>query len=120
MSETNDLFKRIGGTDIVNAAAKIFYRKVISDDSMEYLFADANAETQRKNQKAFVAHVFGVPEKKIRNKKYAYKLLELTEDHFNLVTGYLIDTLRELNVPKDLIDEVLDISNKTKEELSPE
>ena len=120
MSETNQLFERIGGTDIVNAAAKIFYRKVISDDSMEHLFADANAETQRKKQKAFVAHVFGVPEKKIKNKKYAYKLLELTEDHFNLVTGYLIDTLRELNVPKGLIDEVLDIANQTHEELSAE
>ncbi len=120
MSETNDLFERIGGTDIVNAAAKIFYRKVITDDSMEHLFADSNIETQRKKQKAFVAHVFGVPEKKIKNKKYAYKLLKLTEDHFNLVTGYLIDTLRELNVPKDLIDEVLNIANDTHEELSIE
>lgn len=115
MDKSNSLFQRIGGTDTVNAAATIFYKKVITDKSLNQLFPNPNPDRLKKKQKAFLAHAFGIPEKTPKHKRVAIKILKLTENHFNLFLGYLIDTLRELNVPKDMIDEVLGNVSETNE-----
>ena len=44
----------------------------------------------------------------------AHAHMHLAEAHFNAVAGHLVTTLQELEVPQDLIDEVVAVAVSTK------
>lgn len=114
MSES--IFQKIGGLPTVNASVDIFYKKVLEDDSISNFFKGVDMELQKHKQKAFLAFVFGGPVKyegKDMRKAHA-GLGGLNENHFGAVVGHLIDTLKELNVPQDLIDEIIKIAHSVK------
>tara|TARA_R110002167_G_scaffold254454_1_gene460685 strand:- start:493 stop:858 length:366 start_codon:yes stop_codon:yes gene_type:complete len=108
MEDTNSLFERIGGADSVDVAVDIFFKKVLADDDIKHFFASSNMKNQGRKLKAFLAYAFGSPKgykgKKIRA---AHASLNLTEAHFDAMLGHLIDTMKDLNVPNQLIDEVI-------------
>ena len=58
-----------------------------------------------------LAHQWHTPAKKMSD---AHAHMHLTETHFNAVAGHLVITLQELEVPQDLIDEVVDVAVSTK------
>ncbi len=106
---SQSIFEQIGGMDAVKAAVDIFYQKVLSDDSISHFFSNVDMSKQRQKQMAFLAFVFGGPVKydgKDMRKAHAH-LEGLNEDHFNAVAGHLIATLKELNVPQELIDQIV-------------
>lgn len=118
MEEHNSLFERLGGMDFVNVTVDIFYSKVISDHGLKHFFTNVNMKTQAAKQKAFLAYAFGCPMAYTgKSMSEAHTGMNLTEIHFEAVSGHLIDTLRELNVPKDLIDEVIAITLTTKDDI---
>ena len=55
------LFEKIGGADAVDAAMEIFYRKVLSDDSVSSYFDAADMDGQIAKQKSFLTVAFGGP-----------------------------------------------------------
>jgi len=57
---------------------------------------------------------FGGPGKDMRE---GHKHLNLTEEHFQAVAGNLKATLEELNVPSDLIDQVIAIAASTHDDV---
>ena len=66
----------------------------------------------------FLAYAFGAPMKYTgKNMRDAHAHMKLTEHHFNTVAEHLIDTLHELNVPQNLIDEVVVIVLSTKNDI---
>lgn len=117
---SDSLFDRLGGTAAVDAAVDIFYRKVLSDDSINHFFDDSDMHAQREKQKAFLTMVFGGPNaytgKDLRSAHAPLKQ-EIDDSHFNAVTGHMRETLNELKVPVDLIEEVMQIATSTRDDV---
>jgi len=117
----DSLYDRLGGDAAVDAAVDIFYRKVLADDTISHFFDGIDMDEQRGKQKAFLAMVFGGPEQYSgRDLRTAHApLVEkgLDDSHFDAVAGHLDATLRELNVPDELIDEVMALAGGTRDDV---
>ncbi len=115
------LFEQLGGEDAVNAAVDIFYRKVLSDNSINHFFDTTDMAAQHAKQKSFLTMAFGGPNNYTgQDMRTAHApLVErgLNEDHFNAVATHLQSTLEELNVPAELINEVMAIAGSTKDDV---
>jgi hemoglobin len=111
---TASLYERIGGENAVNAAVELFYRKVLNDDRIKRFFDKTDMDVQIAKQKAFFTFAFGGPNnytgKDMRQAHAPLVRMGLNEDHFNAVMEQLGDTLKELDVPADLIAEAAAIA----------
>lgn len=117
-AQAQSLFDRIGGMPSVNAAVDIFYAKVIQDERINHFFRHIDMTRQSGKLKAFLAYAFGAPmQYNGKSMRAAHQHMHLTETHFNAVAGHLVETLVELKVSKDLIDEVVAIALKTKNDV---
>lgn len=118
---SNSLFDRIGGEGAVNAAVDIFYRKVLSDDSISRFFENTDMDDQIAKQKSFLTMAFGGPNEYTGAdmRKAHAPLVEkgLNEAHFVAVAGHLQATLEELGVAEDLIGEVMTIAGSTHDDV---
>jgi len=118
---SDSLYDRIGGEAAVNAAVDIFYRKVLSDDRINSFFEGVDMEKQAAKQKAFLTFAFGGPNNysgEDMRKGHAH-LVErgLNDSHFDAVVENLGATLKELNVPDDLIAEAAAIAESTRNDV---
>ena len=105
------VYEKLGGEAAVDVAVDIFYRKVLSDDLISHFFETTNMMSQRAKQKAFLTMAFGGPNNYTgQDMRRAHKRMHLTKDHFNAVVKHLVATLRELDVPQELIDDVVTIA----------
>lgn len=118
---SDSLYDRLGGEGAVDAAVDIFYRKVLSDDSISQFFDDIDMDAQRAKQKSFLTMVFGGPNDYTgKDMREAHKhLVErgLNDDHFNAVAGHLQATLQELGVAEDLVGEVMAIAGGARDDV---
>ena len=115
------LYESLGGEAAVNAAVDIFYRKVLTDDSISHFFDDTDMERQAAKQKAFLTYAFGGPNHysgKDMRAAHAHLVLQgLNESHFNAVAGHLQSTLQELGAPPELIAQVMAIAGSTHDDV---
>jgi hemoglobin len=115
------LFEKLGGQSAVDAAVDIFYRKVLSDDSISHFFENIDMDAQIAKQKAFLTFAFGGPNnysgQDMRNAHSKLVKEGLNEQHFNAVAGHLQSTLEELGVSADLVQEVMTIAGSTKNDV---
>ncbi|MEO9512097.1 MAG: group 1 truncated hemoglobin [Flavobacteriaceae bacterium] len=118
MEESKSLFDELGGKGAVDAAVDVFYNKVLADESINHFFTTTDMPTQRAKQKTFLAYAFGCPMGYTgKSMREAHAHLDLDENHFNTVAGHLVTTLNELNVPQNLIDQVVTIAVSTKDDV---
>jgi hemoglobin len=119
MSKT--LYERIGGEPAVNAAVDIFYRKVLNDYRINRFFDGVDMEKQAAKQKAFLTMAFGGPHSytgEDMRKGHAHLVkMGLDDSHFDAVVENLGATLIELNVPQELINEVVAICETTRNDV---
>jgi hemoglobin len=119
MSKT--LYERLGGEPAVNAAVDIFYRKVLNDYRINRFFDDVDMEKQAAKQKAFLTMAFGGPHSytgEDMRKGHAHLVkMGLDDSHFDAVVEHLGATLEELNVPQELIAEVVAICETTRNDV---
>lgn len=105
------LYERIGGAGAVDAAVDLFYRKVLTDDSISHFFDDTDMDAQRAKQKSFLTMVFGGPHeytgKDMRTAHAPLVEKGLNDSHFDAVAGHLQATLEELGVAQDAVAEVM-------------
>ena len=115
------LYERIGGAVAVDAAVEVFYRKVLADYRINRFFDDINMDKQAAKQKAFFTMAFGGPNtytgKDLRNAHARLVKMGLGNDHFDVVMEHLSATLKELNVPQDLIIEVETLAESTRKDV---
>ena len=115
------LFDKIGGEAAVNAAVDIFYRKVLSDDSVVDFFDGVDMDTQAAKQKSFLTMAFGGSNNYSGDdmRKGHAHLVErgLNDSHFDAIMGHLGATLTELNVPGELISEAAAIAESTRNDV---
>ena len=119
MSES--LYDKIGGEAAVDAAVDIFYRKVLADDTINKFFETVDMEAQAKKQKGFLTFAFGGPNnytgKDMRDGHAHLVKQGLNDAHFDAVMGYIGATLKELNVPDELIAEAAAIAESTRNDV---
>ena len=112
------LFERIGGEAAVNAAVDIFYRKVLADDRINAFFEGIDMDRQAAKQKAFLTFAFGGPANysgKDMREGHAHLVAKgLNDSHFDAVMENLGATLKELNVPDNLISEAAAIAESVR------
>jgi hemoglobin len=123
MSETSTtLYDQLGGEVAVNAAVDIFYRKVLEDYRINRFFDNTDIEKQAAKQKAFLTMAFGGPNNyngadMRQAHAHLVKKLGLDDSHFDAVMEHLGATLRELNVPQNLIAQVAAIAESTRNDV---
>lgn len=119
--KSDTLYDRIGGSAAVNAAVDIFYKKVMADESINHFFAATDMKRQHAQQKAFLSYAFGGPNnysgKDMRAAHAPLVEKGLNEDHFGAVAGHLQAVLEELDVPEDIIAEVMAIAGSTHDDV---
>ena len=118
---TQSLFEKIGGEPAVDAAVDLFYRKVLSDDRISRFFDDTDMDEQRAKQKSFLTMAFGGPNEYTgEDLRTAHKKLVddgLGDSHFDAVAVHLQNTLEELGVPADLVNQVMAIAAGTRDDV---
>jgi hemoglobin len=120
--ESKALFERLGGKSSVEAAVELFYQKVLADNRVKHLFEGVDMEKQRAKQKAFMTYAFGgAPNYSGLSMRKAHARLvqekDLNDAHFDAVAENLHATLKELNVPSELISEVIAIVASTRSDV---
>lgn len=114
----SSLYERLGGEGAVDVAVDIFYRKVLGDDRISHFFDTVDMDRQRAKQKAFLTYAFGGPNAYSgKDMRAAHAKMHLTEEHFDAVMEHLGATLKELNVPAELIGEAAAIANSVKDDV---
>lgn len=120
MSEQS-LYDQIGGEAAVDAAVDIFYRKVLADDRISKFFEGVDMDRQAAKQKAFLTVAFGGPNKysgKDMRDGHAHLVKNgLNDSHFDAVMENLGATLKELNVPDELIAKAAAIAESTRNDV---
>ena len=122
MTESNKtLYEKLGGEAAVNVAVDIFYRNVLSDYRINRFFDNVDMEQQMAKQKAFLIMAFGGPNNYTGvDMRQAHKRLVkmgLNDFHFDVVVENLVATLKELNVPENLIAEVGTLCETTRNDV---
>lgn len=114
----SSIYQRIGGEDAIMAAVDVFYKQVLDDPVTAPFFDGIDMTAQASKQLAFMAHAFDGPgEYKGRDLRTAHAELLLHDEHFDAVVGHLRDTLGELGVEENLIDEVMVVLEGTRNEI---
>ncbi len=112
------LYERIGGTQAVSAAVNLFYKKVTADPLLMPFFEGVDMMRLMHHQIVCLSYAFGgIPEYSGNSMREAHEHLNLKEEHFSAVAQRLKATLGELNVPKDVQDEVMAIAASTKDDV---
>ena len=118
---TQSLFDNIGGESAVDAAVDLFYRKVLNDNRISQYFDAVDMDEQRAKQKSFLTMVFGGPNDYTgQNLRDAHKDLVddgLDDSHFDAVALHLQNTLDELGVPADLVNQVMVLAAGTRDDV---
>lgn len=115
------LFERIGGEAAVNLAVDNFYRKVLTDDRVNYFFDGVDMEKQIVKQKGFLTMVFGGPNNYTgldMRKGHKHLIAKgLNDSHVDAIIELLGQTLKELNVADSDITEVAAIANSVRDDV---
>ena len=105
------LFDRLGGQGAIDAFVPLFYEKVLADDRINQFFRGVNTEIQGAKLNTFLAMGFGGPNnytgKDLREGHSLLIARGLNDGHFDVALGHINDTLIELNVPDELVTEVM-------------
>lgn len=116
------LFDRIGGDKAMEICTDLFYRKVLQDKLIGHFFQDVDMERQRLKQKSFLTMAFGGPYPYTgADLRESHKPLVdkygLSDEHFNRVCEIFKETVEELDIPSDQIEEMMKILESTRESI---
>jgi truncated hemoglobin YjbI/predicted pyridoxine 5'-phosphate oxidase superfamily flavin-nucleotide-binding protein len=114
------LYERIGGDKAMEVCTDIFYRKVLQDELVGRFFEDVDMERQRLKQKSFLTMAFGGPYKYTNidlreGHKHLHEKFGLSDQHFDRVCEIFRETVTEINIPPDQIEEMMSILESTRD-----
>lgn len=98
------LYERIGGEAAVNAAVDRFYERVLADPELKNFFDGVSMSRLKAHQFAFLSQALGGPKQYSgASMRDAHFRLPIEQRHFDGVAVHMVETLRELGVPEDII-----------------
>lgn len=107
-TQSVSLYERLGGAPAINSAVEIFYGRVLGDPMLSPFFEKVDISRQRQKQIEFLTQILGGPAiYRGRTMSLAHGKMEIRQSHFDQVAMHLSETLKSLNVPADLIHEVM-------------
>lgn len=114
------LYDRIGGDKALEICTDLFYRKVLQDKLVGRFFQDVDMEKQRLKQKSFLTMAFGGPYQYTgADLRTSHKRLVdqygLSDVHFDRVCELFRETVTEVNIPPDQVEEIMKILEGTRE-----
>jgi hemoglobin len=102
------LFDAIGGDTAIATAVEEFYRRVLADPSLAPFFADTNVDRLKAHQRAFLTLALrGSGTYNGRTMRAAHAGRGITDAHFDRVAAHLVATLTALQVPAELIEQII-------------
>jgi hemoglobin len=110
MNQTSQtLFQLLGGKkETIAAVVEEFYKRVLADDTLNYLFKNTDMDRQKKHMTAFITFALGGPnEYKGRGMKEAHAHLNISEEQFQSVANHLVETLKSFDVKEEYINEIV-------------
>lgn len=114
----DSLYQKLGGKPAMDAAIEAFYVKVLADDRVKHFFDDVSMDKQRRKQKEFLSAAFGGPLPWTgKDMRKAHDGMGLTEVHFNAIAENLVNTLKDLKIKQELIDQVVAVALTTKDDV---
>ena len=100
-------FERIGGESAVNAAVDRFYERVLADPELKDFFNGVSMSRLKAHQFAFLSQALGGPKQYSgASMRDAHSRLPIEQRHFDSVAVHLVETLRELGVPEEIVGEI--------------
>lgn len=115
------LYERLGGAKAIDEAVEVFYRKMLTDERVNYFFDNTDMDKQIAKQKGFLTMVFGGPSNYTgTDMRTGHKhLIEkgLNDTHVNIVIEHLGSTLRELGAAEEDIVKVAAIANSARDDV---
>ena len=89
------LFEKLGGAGAVKLVVEEFYKKVLADAELKGFFANTDMSKQQQQLENFMTMALGGPNQyNGKPMKVAHANLSITEHHFNLVAGHMVETLK--------------------------
>ena len=108
---TLSLYDRLGGAGALSKAIAILYDKLLADELTRPFFEKLEMQALIRKQVSFMARTLGGPDEfQGRDLRAAHANLvfsrNLGDPHFDAVVKHLAETLREMGVENELIEEV--------------
>lgn len=115
---TLTLYERLGGDAAVKMAVSLFFGKICDDKTLAPFFEDVSVFALEVHQVKLLKVLFGPDEEKPHRKEFLDFMLAthtrlfrdegLDETHFDGVIESFVQTLRDLQVKQDMIEECLE------------
>lgn len=106
---TSSLYEILGKKPAVESLVKLFYSKIVSDETLTKYFNNVDIKKIIDHQILFISEVLGGPKAfpKIELEK-AHANLNITDKDFDTVANHLDESLKELNIEDKYIKIILD------------
>ena len=109
-TEVISLYHAIGGRRSLVAAVEGFYGRLFADPEIAPFFPQGVTAQHKAYLVTVLGEALGGPERyRGPDLANAHSHLNITDHHFNLVAGHLDATLDDLNVPRNLTDQIIAI-----------
>ncbi|HVI01339.1 MAG TPA: group 1 truncated hemoglobin [Enhygromyxa sp.] len=117
----SSIYEQLGGGPAIQAAVEDFYRRVLADEELAPFFDDTDMDRQMAKQAAFLTMVTGGPANytgKDMRAGHAHLVARgIGDRHVDLVIKHLGDTLAELGVAPELIQQVAAVANSVRNDV---
>ena len=101
------IYQRIGGEAAVSAAVDRFYERVLADPALSHFFNGVSMSRLKAHQFAFLTQALGGPKQYTgASMRDAHSKLAIEQRHFDSVAVHLVETLRELGVPEEIVGQI--------------
>ncbi|KAG2437076.1 hypothetical protein HYH02_011335 [Chlamydomonas schloesseri] len=111
LNHSGGIVERLGGPDRVHDVIQTFYRKLFQNAMVRHYFENLSSDRMRSKQMKFMRYIMGGPGTYTGNLRciHAQMVKEegLDKAKFQVVIGLLMDTFKELDVPEDVVSDVL-------------
>ncbi|WP_395741080.1 group 1 truncated hemoglobin [Prosthecobacter sp.] len=113
------LYERLGGEELISALIPAFYARVLADPELGPFFKHTELEKLHAMQREFFVMATGGPLKyNGRPLAHAHHGRGITRQHFARFTGHLTETLFDLDVTQEEVDEVIQRINAMTNEIT--
>ena len=118
MSNVTNLFDKYGGFETLAKLVHEFYSKLLEDSEIKPYFQAVDLEKLMQHQVNFLGLALGGPNKyEGKDLGVAHKHLNISEEHFLIVAGYLEEVLDEAGVDESDIAAIMAVVGSTKEQI---
>jgi hemoglobin len=105
-------YERLGGAEPIRQVVQAFYERIVADPALAPYFEGVEMTTQRRHFVLLISQLLGGPsEYDGRELGEAHNGLHITDEDYDKVLGHLAATLKEAEVPDDIIDALGNTAN---------